>query len=87
MYCIRWLTYSALRPIAVVVCRWCKQLRVAHVFYTTGTLERVAVVVYTGSVCLAHVKIFTLRAFRSSYQADMNGALTIVNWWYKCFLY
>ena len=26
-----------------------------HTLYTTGTLERVAVVVYIGSVCQAHV--------------------------------
>jgi hypothetical protein len=56
-----------LRPIPVVVYRQCK-IRVAYVFYTAGTLDGFAVVVYSGTVCQAHVFFFTLRAFRSSYQ-------------------
>ncbi len=40
--------------------------------YTTGTLRRVAVVVYIDSVSQAHVFFFRLRALRSSYHSDLN---------------
>jgi hypothetical protein len=65
------------RPIAVVVSRQCI-INVAHVLYTTSTLEHVAVVVYIGSVSQAHVKSFALRASLSPNSPDLNGGLTIV---------
>jgi hypothetical protein len=52
-------------------------INVAHILYTTSTLEHV-VVVYIGSVSQAHVKKFALQASLNPNSPDLNGGLTIV---------